>query len=155
MAVPEDHKNVCAVRDFIADIGKRMKQCAEQHQKRCSEHLDAGKVSSQEFALLLALTEHGTMAVKDIAARLPGISLSTLTRILDKLEDNGFVTRALDPEDRRSFLITGTGKARQAADAYSRQMDRVAASMLDALEQEERTKLVELLGKIRTHLNSK
>lgn len=154
MAVPDDRKHVCVVREFIVDIGKRLNRCAEQNQKRCSEQLDAGKVSSQEFALLLALTEHGTLAVKDIAARLSGISLSTLTRMLDKLEENGFITRALDPGDRRSFLITGTGKAHQAAEAYTRQMDRVAASMLDALEPPEQAMLVELFGKIRTHLKT-
>jgi DNA-binding MarR family transcriptional regulator len=154
MADFEDSKHVCAVREFLADVGKRLSRCAEQNQKRCSEQLDAGKISSQEFALLLALTEHGTMAVKDIAARLSGISLSTLTRMLDKLEENGFVTRALDPEDRRSFLISGTGKAIQAADAYTRQMDCVASSMLEALEPSERELLIGMIGKIRARLRT-
>lgn len=154
MAFLRNRDHVGAVREFILLITKRMKHCAETNQRRCSEQLDAGKMSAQEFAILLALTEHGTMPVKDIAARLPGISLSTLTRMLDKLEEHGFAIRALDPGDRRSFLVSASDKAHQAAERYSRQVDGVAQSVLGGLTETERQTLVELLGKVRRHLTS-
>lgn len=154
MSSADNRDHVGTVREFIILMTKRMKQCADTNQRRCSEQLDAGKISSQEFALLLALTEHGTMPVKDVAARLAGISLSTLTRMLDKLEEHGFITRALDPCDRRSFLISATDKSLEAAVSYSRQVDGVAESMLDGLTEPERRTLVELLGKVRRHLKS-
>jgi DNA-binding MarR family transcriptional regulator len=147
-----DH--VGTVREFIMLTAKRMKQCAESNRLRCSEQLDAGKMSAQEFALVLALTEHGTMPVKDIAARLPGISLSTLTRMLDKLEECGFVTRALDPLDRRSFLISAADKAHEAAERYLRQVNGIAESMLNGLTDSERQSLAELLDKIRQNMKS-
>ncbi|WP_052487371.1 MarR family winged helix-turn-helix transcriptional regulator [Gordoniibacillus kamchatkensis] len=153
MASFGDHRDhVGTVREFIILMTKRMKQCADTNRLRCSEQLDAGKMSAQDFALVLALAEHGTMPVKDIAARLPGISLSTLTRVLDKLEEHGFITRTLDAGDRRSFLISATDKSLEAATNYFRQVDGVAESMLGVLTDSERQTLAELLGKVRHRL---
>jgi DNA-binding MarR family transcriptional regulator len=43
-------------------------------------------------------------------ATLIGIPTSTLTGILDRLVEQGFLQRAPDPVDRRSILITATEK---------------------------------------------
>jgi DNA-binding MarR family transcriptional regulator len=40
---------------------------------------------------------------------------STLTSILDRLTERGFVTRAVGAADRRTFVITPTPKGRQVA----------------------------------------
>ena len=40
---------------------------------------------------------------------------STLTSILDRLTERGFVTRAVGAADRRTFVITPTAKGRQIA----------------------------------------
>ncbi|KKL47651.1 hypothetical protein LCGC14_2333420, partial [marine sediment metagenome] len=56
--------------------------------------------------VLSELSTHGPMRVKDIVAQLVGVSPSTLTRILDRLEQEGMVKRTLNPMDRRSFRVT-------------------------------------------------
>lgn len=42
---------------------------------------------------------------------------TTLTSVLDRLERRGYVTRELDPADRRSFLVSLTAAGRPIADA--------------------------------------
>ena len=42
---------------------------------------------------------------------------TTLTSVLDRLTRRGFVTRELDPADRRSFLVSLTAEGRRAAGA--------------------------------------
>ncbi|MFC0211163.1 MarR family winged helix-turn-helix transcriptional regulator [Paenibacillus chartarius] len=154
MTLPDDRtrKHIRCVSDFLALVGKKMKQCAEYNQRQCSQQLEDGRITAQEFAIVLALTEYGTMPVKEIASRLQGVSLSTLTRMLDKLESSEFITRTLDPGDRRSFLISATDKARAAEESYKRQVDQVAESMIECLTAEERQQLIELLGKMRLQL---
>ena len=44
-----------------------------------------------------------------------GHKRSTLTSILDRLADRGFVTRDVGADDRRTFLITPTASGRRAA----------------------------------------
>jgi DNA-binding MarR family transcriptional regulator len=156
MTAPDEarQQRICIVRDFILLVGSSMKRCAEQHQRRCAADFDErrSRMSAQEFAIVLILTEHGTMPVKDIAARLPGISLSTLTRMLDKLEAERFVTRALDPGDRRSFLVSATTKAQAAEEQYKSQVAGVAESLLAGLNAEEQLQFVSLLRKVKCSL---
>jgi MarR family transcriptional regulator, organic hydroperoxide resistance regulator len=40
---------------------------------------------------------------------------TTLTSVLDRLERRGYLTRGLDPADRRSFLVSLTADGRGAA----------------------------------------
>jgi DNA-binding MarR family transcriptional regulator len=41
-----------------------------------------------------------------------GVSRTTVTGLLDRLEGEGLVTRAIDPEDRRCFVLTLTPEGR-------------------------------------------
>jgi len=57
-----------------------------------------------------------------------GLKRSTLTNIIDRLEQRGFVRRLINRDDRRSFIIRLTASGRRSA-------DRVAAA-LNELEQD-------------------
>jgi len=61
---------------------------------------------------VLGRLRHGPRPAGAIAAEL-GIAAPTLTRLLQKLDDNGFITRAIDADDRRRILValTANGKA--------------------------------------------
>ena len=70
---------------------------------------------SQGEAHILALL--ATSGASTIAELHRGLShkRSTLTSILDRLAERGFVTRAVGAADRRTFVITPTAKGRQVA----------------------------------------
>jgi len=70
---------------------------------------------SQGEAHILALL--ATSAPATIADLHRGLAhkRSTLTSILDRLADRGFITREVGAADRRTFVITPTAKGRQAA----------------------------------------
>ena len=70
---------------------------------------------SQGEAHILALL--ATAGASTIAELHRGLShkRSTLTSILDRLTERGFVTRAVGAADRRTFVITPTAKGRQVA----------------------------------------
>lgn len=54
----------------------------------------------------------GPRSAGDVAASL-AISAPTLTRQLAKLEDHGYITRAMDTSDRRKVLVDLTGEGRR------------------------------------------
>jgi DNA-binding MarR family transcriptional regulator len=154
MSTPIDPGQLAYIREFITLLGQQVKKCADTQIKKCAEHSqDACKITNQELALLFLLHERGTLAVKEIACNLQGISLSTLTRMLDKLEDYTYIRRDLDRNDRRSFLISSTKKAAEVVDSYKQQMESVAESMLEALTPAERLILIELYSKIKSNLH--
>lgn len=68
-------------------------------------HSDAvDDLSLKEAFLLFSLPEDGGITPSEIAAER-GISPSTLTGILDRLEEKGWIERRRDPADRRSVVI--------------------------------------------------
>ncbi|MNI45715.1 transcriptional regulator SlyA [compost metagenome] len=154
MKTPIDQEQLEFISEFISLLGQQVKICTDTQIKKCAEKSeDACKITNQELTLLFLLSERGTLAVKEIACNLDGISLSTLTRMLDKLEEHAYITRVLDRNDRRSFLISPTHKAQAVIESYSEQMQSVAYTMLEALTPSERLTLVELYNKIRKQLN--
>lgn len=77
-------------------------------------------ITQAEYYLLAHLDEHGTSTGKDLACKL-SLDKTTISRQLTALEEAGLITRATDPANRRSHLIslTEAGAAR-LADARAR-----------------------------------
>ncbi len=89
-------------------------------------------LSAAEINALANLGGGGTVNVRRLSEKT-GTRTSTLTGLLDRLENRGYLTRELDPADRRSFLLPLT-EAGQA----------VAARVLDAVAELERGALARL-----------
>jgi MarR family transcriptional regulator, organic hydroperoxide resistance regulator len=89
-------------------------------------------LSAAEINALANLGGGGTVNVRQLSEKT-GIRTSTLTGLLDRLENRGYLTRELDPADRRSFRLplTETGQA-------------VAARVLGAVAELERDALARL-----------
>jgi DNA-binding MarR family transcriptional regulator len=99
--------------------------------------------------VLRVLAQRGPLAVKEIARSIPGLSLSKLTRVLDELESAERVTRTLNHQDRRSFLVTPTEQGLLLIGGFLQGLESIAQSMLTALTPAERLMLVELFTKIQ------
>ena len=82
--------------------------------------------------------------MKDIVDQLVGVSPSTLTRILDRLEHEGLVKRALNPIDRRSFRVSLTDRGSRIVADYNGHLEEVVRLMLNPLTPAERMMLAEL-----------
>ena len=69
-------------------------------------------LSAAEINALANLGDGGTLNVRQLTERT-GSRASTLTGLLDRLENRGYLTRELDPADRRSFRLplTEAGQA--------------------------------------------
>jgi DNA-binding MarR family transcriptional regulator len=60
-------------------------------------------VTPSQLSALSTLDRHGSMRLADLADH-EGIARSTITRIVQQLEDRGLVTRQPDPSDGRSAI---------------------------------------------------
>lgn len=104
----------------------------------------SSEVSPHELMVLSELSTNGPMRVKDIVDRLVGVSPSTLTRILDRLEQEGLVRRTLNPVDRRSFRVSLTERGSKIVEDYYGHLEDVVRRMLNPLTPAERMMLAEL-----------
>ena len=112
-------------------------QRATHHTLRAlSAALAEENLSAAEINALANLGEGGTLNVRQLSERT-GTRASTLTGLLDRLENRGYLTRELDPADRRSFRLplTETGRAvASRALAAIADLERDALSRLDATQ---------------------
>ena len=102
-----------------------------------------------DFVLLQDLLHAGAQTPGAIGAKV-GLTSGSVTAALDRLEHRGFITREPNPDDQRSRIVALTEAGRAfivpAYQAHARDLERVFA---DALTQEERAGLFELLGRVR------
>ena len=71
-------------------------------------------LSGAEINALANLGGGGNLSVRQLSERT-GTRASTLTGLLDRLENRGYLTRELDPADRRSFRLPLTEAGRAVA----------------------------------------
>lgn len=94
-------------------------------------------VTVAQAATLETLLREGPLRLKSLGRRL-GVTPSTLTRNVERLEAAGLVRRAADPEDARSSRISLTPRGRTAARELERQELAFACQILGRLPEERR-----------------
>ncbi|HET7570980.1 MAG TPA: MarR family transcriptional regulator [Gammaproteobacteria bacterium] len=89
----------------------------------------------------------GPMSAGELARAL-AYDAGAMTRLLDQLEERGYLHRRPDPDDRRALRIelstSGTALVRKLADYKERVLDRA----LGALDDEERRRLTDYLQRV-------
>ena len=75
-----------------------------------------------------------------------------VTSLTDELEKSGYVTRQVDPEDRRSFRIALTLRGKRAFERVAEEHERWVVELLEGLNADEGEQLHALLGHLRLSL---
>lgn len=69
--------------------------------------------------------------------RVFGQKHSTMTSMLDRLESQGMIVRKVNPDDRRSFLVSLTRKGRSRASEIQQLVDRIEKEIGVRVSEEE------------------
>jgi DNA-binding MarR family transcriptional regulator len=85
-------------------------------------------------------------------ADLLDIEKPTLGRLLDRLEEKGWLERRADPSDRRAKRVYLTGNVQGLMQKLRRLAADLRASALDGLEQADRQQLLQTLRVIKSNL---
>ncbi len=104
-------------------------------------------ISAPQVACLLALYENGPVSLSFIAKQIM-VKSSTLTGIIDRMEQKGLVTRTRNSTDRRVITIelTDAGQALAANAPPPIQLKIVQG--LKRIDEEEREQIVQSLKKL-------
>jgi len=133
---------------FESTLAKELSQIQERlegmHPEReshpCANHELFYRVSN-------SINRKGNLTMGELSNAL-SVPLSTATRIVDWLVDNGYVQRLPDPEDRRIVRVALTDigqEMHQIIDNYIRQR---VQQIFSCLTLEERATLLNLVGKV-------
>ncbi len=80
-------------------------------------------------------------------------SAANVTRILDRLEKKGFITRSPNPADRRCTLIALSDAGRAMAEAVHILFESFSSKLTDGISEEEENLFIQLIHKIRHNLD--
>lgn len=115
--------------------------------KRFDESVRIHELTGPQARLLLLL-ERQPGARQAFYAEALEVEPITLCRMVDRLEEAGWLIRVPDPEDRRARLLHPTEKSREITDALRDTVDTMLDDLLAGLTPSERLELSRLLDKI-------
>ncbi|MEN8584670.1 MarR family transcriptional regulator [Burkholderia sp. RS01] len=111
---------------------------------------DTGLYTGQEV-LMMALWEKGEQRQTDLIKTL-GLDPSTVTKMLQRLEQSGFVTRKPSTVDRRTIMVSAT----RAGQALRNQVEEIWRGLEEVttagLAEEDRATAMRLLERIESNL---
>jgi DNA-binding MarR family transcriptional regulator len=111
-------------------------------------------VTQAEAHILAHLHETGEARISDLHARF-GHRRSTLTSVLDRLDQRALIERRSDPDDRRSFIVIPTRAGRTTAAAVHRLLSSIEDAALAGLGAAQRTRVAEAMDAVAEAAESK
>lgn len=129
---------------LISDVGRLLRTYADQKARQFG-------MTRAQWAVLLKLERHEGAQQSELADFLE-IQPITLTRLVDRLCDNGLIERRPDPADRRAKLLYLTPAARPLLAQISKQVEEVAEEMLAGIEPQAIDTMLSELGIARENL---
>lgn len=127
-----------------------MYTCAREITKVYRPFLDSIGLTYTQYITMLVLWETPVISIKELGNRL-FLDSGTLTPLLKKLENNGFIERRRDPSDERSVIVSITTKGqelrKEAEEIPAKVFCSSGISVSEAIElREQLKKIIELIN---------
>lgn len=93
-------------------------------------------ITAPQGMLVRALYRHGKMKVSDLSEKM-GLSNSTVSGIIDRLENQGMVERIRSKEDRRIVYVDVTPEFKKNLEVHMREIDKMLENIVNSATAEE------------------
>ena len=131
------------IRDVVYLIRKIM-QGSQQYTKKLNKRFN---VSTPQLASLLALNNDGPLSPSQIAKKIM-VQSSTVTGIIDRLEQKGLVERTRNSPDRRIITVCITESGRKLVDNAPPPVQMKIVNGMRRLKDEERKEIISSLTRL-------
>lgn len=123
---------VAALQDVSLRLTRKLR-------KRSQTELTMSQISA-----LSTLERHGPVRVGDLARR-EQISKSSITRLVARLEETGYLERGVDPDDGRSFVVAITSNGHNLLAAARQRANEFLAHQVGRLSEDDRQSILAAL----------
>ncbi|MCZ4303385.1 MarR family transcriptional regulator [Zoogloeaceae bacterium G21618-S1] len=93
------------------------------------------------------------MKMRELSQRLM-VTGGNVTGLTDKLVADGLVERADDPTDRRAYWVRLTPTGKRTFRKMAKSHEAWVVELFGGLSHDEKTQLLELLNRLKTHVNN-
>ena len=130
---------------------------ASNLRKKAGQFLQPFGLTDVQFNLMMLLKHQSAQGEGLTQAQLSSMMLvnrANITALVDRMERAGFVSRTSSPSDRRSNIIKLTDSGKKLLDRieplYSQEVKRIMAVLVES----EQKRLIGMLEKVRSNINS-
>ncbi|KYG25769.1 MarR family winged helix-turn-helix transcriptional regulator [Priestia endophytica] len=123
-------------------------QTSKAVHERIKEEMSKNKLNIMEFSVLEVLYQKGKQTIRQIGDYIL-VSSSSMTYVIDKLEQKGLLSRNACREDRRVVHVTLTDGGNKLMQEIMLKHQKVVDDMFDSLNSDEGETLVHLLKKVK------
>jgi DNA-binding MarR family transcriptional regulator len=131
---------------LISDVGRL---CGKRFDDLAKSSLD---LTRAQCRVLAYLAHYGEVNQARLAELLEVAPISA-GRLLDRMEEGGWIERWSNPEDRRERQVSMTSKAERALGKARKVGDEVTAEGLSGFSDEEAKQFIALLQRVRGNLS--
>ena len=128
----------------VSDVARLLKVLADQRARQYG-------MTRAQWAVLFRLDRSEGLKQSELAEILD-LQPITLTRLLDRLAENGLIERRADPNDRRANRLYLTPAARPLLERLTELGGDMMATVLDGLDAKARERLLRDLTRLRENL---
>jgi DNA-binding MarR family transcriptional regulator len=121
--------------DFVGRLSLSITRLA-----RVLRQKDEGRLPPAAASMHATIVRDGPISLGDLAAA-EGVSPSTVTKIVNKLETQGLIDRIIDPADRRVHLVRLSARGRRHIEVYRSKRNAWLAEQIAQLDDSERAGL--------------
>jgi DNA-binding MarR family transcriptional regulator len=156
IALQDEIKQTRPFRSSAEEVVVSVLRTAAVMQRHLAQVVETHGVTIQQYNVLRILRGAGEAGLPTLAIRDRMVEEAAgITRLLDKLETGGYVVRERSTPDRRQVLCHITPKGEALITALDGPMDVANQRAGANLDDEERTRLIELLGAVRAAVTTR
>jgi len=138
--------NGLAMRPFARSLPMQLLRAREALMQEFRPHLRKHDLSEQQWRVLRALTEAGSMDINALG-EMCQIHPASLSRMLPNLESEGRIERRADLEDQRYVIVSITAKGQALFQRVAKESEQIYSSIEQRIGSRELKTLYELLDK--------
>lgn len=141
------------MRSMTPNIGYLLSDNSRQLRRLFDERVRGLGLTAAQARLLLSLDKFPDSNQAFYADRIE-VEPITLTRLVDRMEDAGWIERKPDPTDRRARILHLTEKAQDIVVPLRRIVEALVEDILEGIDEGDRVRLAALLETIGANLST-
>jgi len=134
-------------------IGKWISTIYRRSQIYINKELAQYDLSSSQFLVMLIL-DHTDDAHQETVSHELHLDKATITRAVNKLMKQGYVTREVDPTDKRAYVLKITKKGRKLVPEIRKVLDQTSRIFLAGFTTQEKAIALDLLKRMYQNITA-
>ena len=136
------------------ELHKALSELVRAYQFRDRNRICYYDVSVTQCHAIKALVDYGAMPLNGLAAKLY-LDKSTTSRVVDSLEQKGYVTRLVDPNDGRAWVLEVTDKGKGLHSKIEQDLINEMKQLLEGVDPDIRQATIRLFGRLVSTVRSR